>query len=491
MQTHGQIDVFPLSGGQMNSFVLVTMRMSYSDNTINFLLDTGVRYAQSKNKALNLLEKKLHDVGVIDFCIVSHAHRDHVGLLNDAQALHERMFNAPFPTYMSPKTFELVKKILHYPVGVRVLDQVFGVPHEYHNVTIKFMNAGHTNDSVMSLIDVNGIKVFYTGDFSTIKKRGMLTNIDPVTLGDLYKDKISLLITEATGASQGLNLPNKKTAYPAIVQKIKDVCLVKNSVLAIYSASNPLEEAFELAYAIQNYSNNNEIKPIRVYALDVPEHLIDFNTNKFSMLIDEGIDITDENPISNSNPYVICNMEGISIKDLKKKGTGFGYVVVFPAPIFWTDEIKDFAMNNIENDPRNHVFYLGYPYFSEHVLDLIKRKQQNFEILNFSNHAPEGGIVTLIARLNPKGVYVTHYKDSLTNSFSSYLKKHFPHNSDNPKLHAISTADTGGTFPINEPSSIQVKIPITQYEMLASKGNVTQQLQLAIRKKKRSVMHDV
>jgi len=174
------------------TFQSLTRRAEIGSNC--YVLDTGMaRIAldsgmHPKEKALDAIpDFSLIDDGTVDAIVVTHSHLDHVGSL---PIMMRR--NPKAQAYMSPVTCEFADALLHNSVNVmssqreqegikeyplfthreldtltkRFLTRRNGAPFALADTGVKaeFYDAGHLPGSVGALLDIDGLKVFYSGD---------------------------------------------------------------------------------------------------------------------------------------------------------------------------------------------------------------------------------------------------------------------------------------------------------------------------------------
>ena len=174
------------------TFQSLTRRAEIGSNC--YVLDTGMaRIAldsgmHPKEKAFDAIpDFSLLEDGTLDAVILTHSHLDHVGSL---PIMMRR--NPKAPAYMSPVTLDFADALLHNSVNVmssqreqegikeyplfthreldtlthRFLTRRNGKPFVVADTGVKaeFFDAGHLPGSVGALLDIDGLKVFYTGD---------------------------------------------------------------------------------------------------------------------------------------------------------------------------------------------------------------------------------------------------------------------------------------------------------------------------------------
>lgn len=139
----------------------------------SIVLDYGVR---PRNEKLLPLEPGENLVGAV----ITHAHIDHSGAVP-----HLIKKNQNLTILATPPTFELTHILLldmlnigrgKYPFGFRDAKKVrrigeymnYGNIYDFGDMSVELLNAGHIPGSSSVLVNVNGTKLWYSGDLNTI-----------------------------------------------------------------------------------------------------------------------------------------------------------------------------------------------------------------------------------------------------------------------------------------------------------------------------------
>lgn len=198
-----------------------------------YLLDAGIKFKEwgfaYPEKVINLPD--------IDGLLVSHAHLDHTGAL----PLFEH-YNIICPVFCTKMTYILTKVLLKdsykiariknlHPAYTKVdLEKLqkgvrfvkYDRMYKHRKMSFSFLNAGHVPGSAMILIEAEGKKILYTGDFrlntTELMKGATLTNED-----------IDVLIMETTYGAR--ELPERQKLKKEFLDKIEEVIARGGSVL--------------------------------------------------------------------------------------------------------------------------------------------------------------------------------------------------------------------------------------------------------------------
>lgn len=216
------ISFLPIGGGNeigANSFYL-----NFNGNGV--ILDCGIHPQKSGLESLpdfNLIKDK-----PIDYCLISHAHQDHIGSLpflvkkfpyikiittpqtralaeltlhNSVSILKKEITEEDFEFYSHDEVDLLIKMIDYKGYGNQFeLDSY----HQLKNAKVKctFYDAGHILGSAGILLENNNYKIFYTGDINltsqTLQPHALLpdTNVNTLILETTYGATDSNLILD-------------------------------------------------------------------------------------------------------------------------------------------------------------------------------------------------------------------------------------------------------------------------------------------------------
>ena len=198
-----KIEITPLGGGCEVGRSCIILRHVKSDTSI--MLDCGIHPSDNDISSLPFFDKV--DLSKISMCLVTHFHLDHCGSL--PYLTEKTLFKGE--VYMTFPTKAIYKHVLldSFKVGgateeknlfdrkdiLNSLDKITPINfrEEISTQGVKFVafNAGHVIGAAMFLIEICGVKVLYTGDYS--RERDL-----HIRRAEIPPTKVDVLIVEST-----------------------------------------------------------------------------------------------------------------------------------------------------------------------------------------------------------------------------------------------------------------------------------------------------
>ena len=236
------------------------------------MLDCGVHPAFTGTCSLPFFD--LIDTSEIDILLVTHFHLDHCGAL--PYFLEKTNFKGE--CYMTFPTRDIYQIILSDYVKVShskseeslynekdLKDSLKKIkPINYHQEIeskgIKFsaFQAGHVLGAAMFLIEISGVKILYTGDYS----RELDRHLQPAEIPDKEIYKIDVLIVESTyGIHQHENRDVREKNFIQYVDEV--VSRGGKCLLPVFATGR----AQELLLILNEYweANANRLKDVKIY----------------------------------------------------------------------------------------------------------------------------------------------------------------------------------------------------------------------------------
>ncbi|KAK8789935.1 hypothetical protein WA158_006715 [Blastocystis sp. Blastoise] len=259
-----KLTITPLGAGREvgRSCILLTFKEK------NILFDCGIHPSYEGEDALPFLTTI--DVSTIDLVLISHFHLDHCAALPYLTELHDfkgRVF-ATGPTKGVMKM--LLKDYIHVsntddtqPLytdadlskSVKRIEEIDFHEEKWHNsIKVTAYQAGHVLGAAMFLVEIDGVRILYTGDFSCVEDRHLsAAEIPPVS--------IDILICESTyGIENHLDRNEREAEFTSTVHNI--VKKKGNVLLPTFA----LGRAQELLLLLDEYwESHPELKYVPVY----------------------------------------------------------------------------------------------------------------------------------------------------------------------------------------------------------------------------------
>lgn len=290
---------FPISFEGLNFVCMYLLKIDGS----NVLIDGGLNLGDWKNKFFSALEKFNISVKNIDYCIVTHDHIDHIGLIKILKHKNPNM-----QILMHKITHELIKWDTDVKneaevkrIAVELADQMmtYGMSEEQGEKIVHFytnwrkMTPYHKPDRILNdndeiLFDSNKLKIIWTPGHAA----GHICIFDVNNRYLFSGDHILSRITPHIGSfmlnpllKKEYDLTNILDYYLTSLDKID-----KLDAKIIFPAHqeviyNPHERISEIKkhhdnrlYEISNVIKNNPLTPFRVSQIHFGEKLSDINT---------------------------------------------------------------------------------------------------------------------------------------------------------------------------------------------------------------------
>ena len=375
-----------------------------------FLMDAGLKFKEHGFEA----PFQVFDLPKVDALLLSHAHLDHSGAL----PLFEH-YNLVCPIYATEQTRDLTTmllkdshkiariKHLHPAYDKMDLKKVlratnivqFNKSYNVKNIEFKFINAGHIPGSAMILINVEGKKILYTGDFklrSTELMKGAETDFDKL-LSDELKD-VDILISETTYG--GKTMPSHEEVEEEFLDRISQVITKGSVVIPVFA----LGRAQDILMMLSKRKWN------------VPIYLD-------GLCVDITKTILQDDQSYLNKRQVLSEMYNRRVEHVKKEKKrmqiiGNHAIFVTTSGMLQGGPILAY-LDNMWGNPNNAVFMTGYQCKRTNgqlLLDegyiylngwktIVKCQVQKF---SFSGHADDPQIRELISKINPRHLILQH-----------------------------------------------------------------------------------
>ena len=417
------------------TFQSLTRRAEIGANC--YVLDTGMaRIAldsgmHPKEKAYDAVpDFSLIEDGDLDAVVVSHSHLDHVGSLPVLMRRHLRA-----PAYMSPVTLDFADALLHNSVNVmssqreqegikeyplfthreldglmkRLLTRRTGQAFEIADTGVKaeFFDAGHLPGSVGVMLDIDGLKVFYTGDVhfedQTISIAAQFPN-----------EHVDVLIMECTrGAAERAANYNRQAESDRLAEVITRTMARGGSVLIPVFAMGKTREIFMMLH---------ELKAQGKVKADIPVHIGGLSS-KMTQIVDKH---SDSSRRSHSGFRILESMSGIvkSKKGERVTKCQAGRIYAVSSGMMSEYTVSNDLAHHFINQPKNTLCFVGYADPDSPAGTILAAAhgspvklsnahppvELNCEVarFDFSGHAPRHELVEYARKLSPRKILLVH-----------------------------------------------------------------------------------
>jgi len=368
-----------------------------SENNVgSLLLDYGIRLNQNEN----VTPEKLGDIK-LSAVALSHCHIDHSGGLpnlynNGSVPLFTTELNYRIVTVLIRDMFKIAKQQIPFSnkelnkMGVSTYFLGYDTKQRIDkNFYITLKNAGHVPGSSCILVEVDGKKILYTGDFNTINTR-LVNGIDMAN----FQDKLDAVIIESTYALREHEAREK--IEKDFIEKVNIIVENKGKVLVPAFGVGRSQEILSVLYTYGYRGHlflDGMARRISEMYFDYSEYLR--NPREFQKAV--------------NNSTFILNSRLERDRRIAKKTPG---VIISPSGMLQGGPARNYA-KSIINDPNSAIFSVGYQVentpgrilLDENRFLLTKEDKkginadchvQNFD---FSSHAGASGIRNFVDNL--------------------------------------------------------------------------------------------
>ena len=390
------------------------------------MLDCGLHPAFSGICALPFFD--LINPGEIDILLVTHFHLDHCGAL---PFLLEKT-NFKGECYMTYPTRDIYKITLSDYVKVshsKSEESLFNEkdlkislekikPINYHQEIeykgIKFcaFKAGHVLGAAMFLIEISGIKILYTGDYS----RELDRHLQPAEIPDKQRHKIDVLIVESTyGIHQHEDREEREKNFKRYIDEI--ISRGGKCLLPVFATGR----AQELLLILDEYweSNKTRLKDVKIYyASSLANDSIEIFKRYINMA---GPYITKKFSEENKNPFDFKNITRVKTEQEILDVYNNKPCVVFASPGMLQSGLSKNLFEKWCSDKNNGIVITGYCVDKTLAREVLnqpktidfgnqKKKDLLMSIRNvtFSAHCDFKHTDEFIQELEPKNIVLVH-----------------------------------------------------------------------------------
>ncbi|OMJ94449.1 hypothetical protein SteCoe_2350 [Stentor coeruleus] len=449
---HGEkLEIIPLGAG--NEVGRSCIVLKFRGKTVMF--DCGIHPALTGQNALPGFDEI--EVQDVDLLLVTHFHLDHSGALpyfltktsfggitymtHPTKAILKLLFS----DYVKVSNIGLDSERLYSPQDlilalekVRLID--YHQEMEQNGINFWCYNAGHVLGAAMFMVEIAGIKVLYTGDYSCEEDRHLL----PAKVPDMPVD---ILIVESTYGVQ-IHEPrlDRERLFTTTVQNI-----VKNGgrcLLPVFA----LGRAQELLLILDEYwDSHQEIQHIPIYyasslakkCMTVFQTYINMMGESVRRQFEQG-----------HNPFVFKHISNLKSMDYFDDNTAS--VVMASPGMLQNGQSRDLFERWCQ-DPQNGLVLTGYCVENTLAKDLlsqpreitatdgsIKQLLMSVNYISFSAHADFAQTSNFIKQLKPSYVVLVHGDSNEMSRLKVALERKFTMNVVAP----VNCQTVEFTFPV-------------------------------------------
>ncbi len=417
------------------TFQSLTRRAEIGANC--YVLDTGrARIAMDsgmhpKEKAYEAIpDFSLLEDGALDAVLVSHAHLDHVGSLPVMMRK-----NPQAPAYMSELTRDLAEALLHNSVNVmssqreqegikeyplfthRELDNLvrrFQTRRNHQTfevagtgVKAEFHDAGHLPGSVGMMLDIDGLKVFYTGDVQFEDQTILMA-------ADFPTEHVDVLVLECTrGSAERAVHYERQAESDRLADVISRTMERGGSVLIPVFALGKTQEILMMLHELKGQGKIRAGIPVHIGGL----------SSKMTQIVDKH---SGNGRRQHGGFRLLESMSGLvkSKKGERVTRSQAGRVYALSSGMMSEHTVSNEFAHHFINQPKNALCFVGYADPDSPAGAILASQpgapirlssshppvELNCEVarFDFSGHAPRTDLVEYARQLSPRKILLVH-----------------------------------------------------------------------------------
>ncbi len=358
------------------------------------------------------------DVVHLDAVILTHAHIDHSGAI-------PLLFNfSEVPVIMTPATLDLTELLIYDMFNVAREPMPFSKrevklmrnnaillnPNTWYNINdrirVKLLDAGHIPGSASILLDIDGVRIWYTGDINT-RETQLLRPAD-TEIGH-----VDVIITESTYALR--DHPPRKREERKLIEATKEV-LERGGVVLIPAFSVGRSQEVLCIFRKYGFDGRVVLDGMARHAsrilLQHPEAVKDYNLLVEALKSVKWIQDANERYKVISSPSVIVSPAGMLVGGS-----------------------ADWYLKYIYNDPTSALFYVSYQVKGTPGREILetkkiriggKEKEVKAEIRYFelSSHSGRTELLSMLTKVcNGATVFTVHGDEESTIGLANELRE--------------------------------------------------------------------
>ncbi len=436
------ISFLPIGGG--NEIGANSYFINFNGNGI--ILDCGIHPQKTGLDSLpnfDLLKDKS-----VDYCLISHAHQDHIGALpflvkkfpyvriittpqtralaeltlHNSVSIIKKEIEEPGFEFYSHDEVDLLIKMIEYKEYKNQFELDSYRQLEEAKVKCTFYDAGHILGSASILLENNGYKIFYTGDIN-------LTNQTLLPAAVLPETKVDALILETTyGATDSDLLLDWNSESFRFAKEANKILNNGGSILIPVFSLGKMQEMLGTIWQLMQ---KRKLTTVDIYTGGLGTKIIRaYDYNRFVInRVDEEFELVN---IPQKDYYDISNPEELFKHPcivLASSGMMISGTSSFTFAKSWLKQ-KDsaiFTVGYMDTNTPGYIIANSERGDKIQLTDFDELTEVNCTIKNFkfSAHARREDLLKIVDKLKPDNIILTHgNEDALDWMGSSILKKH-------------------------------------------------------------------
>jgi cleavage and polyadenylation specificity factor subunit 3 len=423
------MEIMPLGAGQEVGRSCILCKFKGKSE----LLDCGLHPGKKFEGALPFFDEV--DLETVDVCLITHFHIDHVGALpylTEQTTFQGRVFMTHPTKAISPMVLgDYVKQSTTKETMLfdeKDVDRCFAkvevtdyhVNREVNGIKFWSYNAGHVLGAAMFMIEIAGVRVLYTGDFSRWDDRHLVGAETPSISPDI------LLCESTFGAQEHLPVAMREKKFLEVVtQTIKNKGRVLLPVFALGRAQEML------LILDEHWDNHPELQSVPIfYGSKIASRSMDVYKRYVNMM-NESI----QKKMEERHPFDFKHVEMMkSVREYDDHGP----CVIMCSPGTMQSGMSRELFDMWCDDPKCSVIIPGYMVkgtFSESVGSTYSKGEMiqtlsgdskpfniRVEVISFSAHSDYRQSSDLITSINPPNIVLVHGESKMMRDLKSRLK---------------------------------------------------------------------
>ncbi len=430
----------------------------------NVMLDCGVHPGREGSDSLPFFDN-IEDISSLDLVLVTHFHIDHCAAL----PYFTEKTNFKGRIFMTHATKAVMKLLLADNIRLNTrgarpmytdkelsacIDKIevidFHETREVRGVKFTATAAGHVLGAAMFNIEIDGKRIFYTGDYSLKPDRHLLPAIVPAG-----SDPPNVMIVESTFGIT--NLPGREERESKLVSTVDAIvrrggsCLIP--VFALGRAQELLlilDEYWQANPDLHNipvfYASKLAAKALRVY-------------QTFVNMMNEHI----RNMMDIANPFKMNFVKNMMRTDFDAMGA----CVVLASPGFLQNGVSRHLFERWCDDERNGVIIAGYTVEGTLAHDLlaqpteitctdnvVKKRRCQIDVISFSAHVDFSENMTFIKACMPDNIILVHGEKTGMKRLKDELEREIKKNWSSSRKPPVAMPENGVVTKLRFPRSV-------------------------------------